>query len=128
MAHAAIVGDISAESYWRAVAEDFGLTVSDAAALGADFAALAKWDEALLAQLGKLKPCYKLGVITGAMSDARAMIEARVGRGFFEVIVVTAEEHLTKPDPELYLCAVKRLGIAPEEALFFDDWLDPEAL
>lgn len=122
--HSAIVGNISAEAYWRAVAADLGLSVEDAAALGADFVALAKWDELLLAHLANLKPRYTLGVITGAMSDARAMIESRVGPGFFDIIVVTAEEHLAKPDPALYLCAVKRLGIAPEQALFFDDWLD----
>ncbi len=124
LAHAAIVGAVTADAYWRVVAADLGLPVEDAAALGADFTALAKWDEPLLAHLRNLKPHYKLGVITGAMSDARAMIESQVGLGFFDVIVVTAEERLAKPDPELYLRAVQRLGITPQEAIFFDDWLD----
>jgi glucose-1-phosphatase len=124
LAHSAIVGATSAEAYWRAVAEVLGLPAADAAALSADFAVLASWDKALLAYLTSLKPRFKLGVITGAMSDARAMIESQVGRSFFDVIVVTAEERLAKPDVALYQRAVERLGVLPSEALFFDDWID----
>jgi FMN phosphatase YigB (HAD superfamily) len=40
------------------------------------------------------------------------------------VIVVTAEEHLAKPDPPLYRAAADRLAITPAEATFFDDWLE----
>lgn len=122
--YAAIIGEFSAEQYWQAVAADLGLLINDATALGSDFAALAQWDSAALTYLASLKPRYQLGVITGAMSDARAMIEARVGRDFFDVIVITAEERLAKPDPALYLAAADRLAITPAEAVFFDDWLE----
>lgn len=108
-AHAAILGEISAAQYWQAVVAELGLPAEDATVLSADFAALAQWDTAALACLAGLKSRYKLGVITGAMSDARAMIEARVGQGFFDVIVVTAEERLAKPDPALYRAAADRL-------------------
>ncbi len=39
----------------------------------------------------------------------------------FDALVVSYEEGLMKPAPELYRTALERLGVAPERAAFFDD-------
>lgn len=39
----------------------------------------------------------------------------------FDAIVLSYEEGMMKPAPQLYLTALKRLGVAPERAAFFDD-------
>ena len=39
----------------------------------------------------------------------------------FDAIVLSYEEGLMKPAPALYRTALKRLGVAPEHAAFFDD-------
>jgi HAD superfamily hydrolase (TIGR01509 family) len=39
----------------------------------------------------------------------------------FDALVLSYEEGLMKPAPELYRTALKRLGVAPERAAFFDD-------
>ena len=39
----------------------------------------------------------------------------------FDARVLSYEEGLMKPAPELYRTALKRLGVAPERAAFFDD-------
>jgi 2-haloacid dehalogenase len=39
----------------------------------------------------------------------------------FRVIVVSAHERLTKPDPAIYALAAERFGHAPGEMLFIDD-------
>ncbi len=39
----------------------------------------------------------------------------------FRVIVVSAHERLTKPDPAIYALAAERFGYAPAEMLFIDD-------
>ena len=39
----------------------------------------------------------------------------------FDVLVLSYEEGLMKPAPALYRTALKRLGVAPERAAFFDD-------
>ena len=39
----------------------------------------------------------------------------------FRIIVVSAHERLTKPDPAIYALAAERFGHAPEDMLFIDD-------
>ncbi len=40
----------------------------------------------------------------------------------FDVVVESAEVGLRKPDPAIYRLVVDRLGVAPDEAVFVDDW------
>jgi HAD superfamily hydrolase (TIGR01509 family) len=40
-----------------------------------------------------------------------------------ETIIISAEEMMAKPDPEIYELALERLNAAPEECLFVDDQL-----
>lgn len=35
--------------------------------------------------------------------------------------IVSSEEHLIKPEPEIYTCLCERFGLKPEECLFADD-------
>ena len=39
----------------------------------------------------------------------------------FDTLVLSYEEQLMKPSPELYRRALQRLGVAPQRAAFFDD-------
>jgi putative hydrolase of the HAD superfamily len=39
----------------------------------------------------------------------------------FDVTVFSCQEHCSKPDPEIYLRTLKRLGTQPDETLFIDD-------
>jgi HAD superfamily hydrolase (TIGR01509 family) len=38
------------------------------------------------------------------------------------MILISAEEGLAKPDPQIYDLAAKRLEVQPEEAVFVDDF------
>lgn len=65
------------------------------------------------------------GIQTGILSNiygiaARALRE----RGFydgFDPVVLSCDEHLSKPDPEFYHIAIRTLGVQPSEILFIDD-------
>jgi 2-haloacid dehalogenase len=64
-----------------------------------------------------------LFAITNFSADFWPPFHARE-REFFDLfrgIVVSGEEKLLKPDPALYLRALDRFGLKPEEALFVDD-------
>ena len=39
----------------------------------------------------------------------------------FDLLVVSAEEHVMKPDHEIYLRALRRLGRTADETVFVDD-------
>lgn len=60
-----------------------------------------------------------------ASSSNREWVEgylAKLGiRKFFQVVCTSNDVTSVKPDPELFLLAAKKLGIAPEEAVIFED-------
>lgn len=39
----------------------------------------------------------------------------------FDVVILSCEVGLKKPDPEIYLLAINKLGVKPEECIFIDD-------
>jgi HAD superfamily hydrolase (TIGR01509 family) len=39
----------------------------------------------------------------------------------FDEIVISAEVHMVKPDPRIYLHTLQRLGVGPRQAVFIDD-------
>jgi 2-haloacid dehalogenase len=64
-----------------------------------------------------------LFAITNFSADFWAPFHARERAFFarFKDILVSGEEKLLKPDPAIYLLALERFGLAPQDALFIDD-------
>jgi putative hydrolase of the HAD superfamily len=77
----------------------------------------------LLDFIRSIKPDYKTGTICDAWWDARNNLKQFIIRENFDVIVFSAEEGLKKPDSEIYLRTLERLGVDPQEAIFVDDRL-----
>jgi mannitol-1-/sugar-/sorbitol-6-/2-deoxyglucose-6-phosphatase len=75
-----------------------------------------------LEQLREMK--LRLAVATSSVSaSARPFLERTGIRSFFEVIVTGDEVQRGKPDPDIYLRTVDKLGIAPEACLVIEDAL-----
>lgn len=73
-----------------------------------------------------LSTAKQLGLKIGmASSSDRNWVESFLDRfgikGYFEVIKTSDDVANIKPDPELYLAAIKDLKAAPEETLAFED-------
>lgn len=67
---------------------------------------------------------HKIGIITNAGPSARAQLRAKFPlQELADVMVVSAEEGVAKPDPRIYRTACERLGVAPEASVFVDDKL-----
>lgn len=65
---------------------------------------------------------YRLGLVSNASPSLRhQLIRWPHVLGLFEVVLISAEVGLRKPDPRIYRLALRRLQLAPEEALFVDD-------
>lgn len=69
-----------------------------------------------------LKPSYKIGLLTN------------IGRGWmqqffsehqlhelFDAAIISSEEHIVKPEPEIYRLTAERLGVQPDECVMIDD-------
>jgi putative hydrolase of the HAD superfamily len=66
---------------------------------------------------------------TGFLSNSGPEMMARVRAdraldAWFDVVIVSAEVGLSKPDPRIYELALSRLGVGPAQALFVDDRAD----
>lgn len=63
----------------------------------------------------------RLALVSNCSYQTRAVVDGWRLRSYLDVIVLSCELGSTKPDPAIYLYALKRLGSRPEEALLVDD-------
>jgi epoxide hydrolase-like predicted phosphatase len=69
-----------------------------------------------------LRVDYRLSVLSNADGALRGRLTAEGLDALFDDIVVSAEVGLAKPEPAVFRLAVERLGLAPGECVFVDDW------
>lgn len=87
-------------------------------ALSADERVCPRWRRVLDGLAGTLP----LALLTNAGPNTRATLVARHGlERWFPVIVISAEEGLSKPHPLIYRRTCERLGLPPAACLFVDD-------
>jgi epoxide hydrolase-like predicted phosphatase len=80
-------------------------------------------DQELVSYIRSLRSHYHTGIISNAWDDVRAMIEQRWKMAdAFDQIMISAEEKLVKPDPRIFHLALEKLQVAPQEAVFIDDF------
>lgn len=76
----------------------------------------------LLEYIGnRLKPDYRLGVISNAGADWVLSILGPTNVDLFDDIVLSYKVGLIKPEPEIYELSAKNLGVKPAECVFIDD-------
>jgi HAD superfamily hydrolase (TIGR01549 family) len=63
----------------------------------------------------------KLGLVSNLASPFKASVAALGLEAAFDTAAYSCDEGLTKPDPEIYIRALGRLGVSPEHALFVGD-------
>lgn len=69
---------------------------------------------------------YPLGLITNGSREAqRGKLSAADLAGYFEVILISEEQTIRKPEAAIFLRAAEKLGVAPLECLFVGD--NPQA-
>jgi HAD superfamily hydrolase (TIGR01509 family) len=72
--------------------------------------------------LAELHRVARMAVVTSSQPDNFALQHARTGiRDRFELVLTGADFTRFKPDPEPYLLAASRLGVAPEDCLVIED-------
>lgn len=77
---------------------------------------------AAAALLDWVRPSYRLALVT---SGSRATIDLALARldlvGWFDPLLTADDLDRAKPDPQGYLRAIRMAGVAPEQALVFED-------
>ena len=119
----ALVGEITDKEMWSAMGTRLNLSSSEIAELEKDYWNV-RWDTTLLDRIRNLENDVKLGILSNAIVSAREKVRPWINDGLFDAIVFSAEEHICKPDPRLYLIALQRLNVAAEATIFVDDRLE----
>lgn len=118
-------GEISFMQHWDYVCGQLGVPEAEQAATLEAFLAADGVDQGLIAWMRELRKQYKIGLLSNAWDNLRGLLVERWQvAGEFDEMVISAEVGLVKPDRRIYELAVQRLGVMPEEAVFFDDILE----
>lgn len=123
-ARQASLGAVSAEEHWQNAARTLGLPAAGWEAFCREFFSGDGLDQALLDFLRGLRPQYKVGLISNAWSDLRAYMQALKMDDAFDAMIISAEVGVMKPDARIYHLALEKLGAAPGESIFVDDFIE----
>ncbi len=117
-------GRVTTDQHWHNVAQRLGVSLEQLPQLRADFWAGDQLDLAMIQLIQHLKEAegYQTAIISNAPDDLRHVLthEFQVA-ATFDLIVVSAEEGIMKPDPAIYERTLARLGRQADEAIFIDD-------
>jgi glucose-1-phosphatase len=127
MSHRAMRGEISERALWQYLETDLdlarhGLTWQE---FQREFFAEDFVDEELVDFIRGMRPGLQTGLLSNAWDGLREVLHTRVPiTDAFDVLVISAEERIAKPDPRLYHLALERLAVKPAEAIFLDDFIE----
>lgn len=121
-AHKLKRGEISEEEFWNLIAAEHGSSIDQT-------------HRNIWVDPDKFKPTpemsrlvedvkasgRKVAVLSNTFPASAEAIRVRGWYEPFDVVLLSSDEGMAKPDEDFYVLALKRLNIKPEEALFIDD-------
>lgn len=117
-------GEISVDEHWENIGRTLNLSPEELTAFQDAFWGGDRLDTALVDYIRSLRNSYHTALLSNAFSDLRdAITQHWKIEDAFDEIIISAEVGITKPDPRIYRLALDRLGVAPPEAVFIDDFL-----
>ncbi len=116
-------GKIDEVDQWEYVCQELGVPFEEYPQLKREFYGGDRIDHELVEFIRSLKPDYKLGVISNAMSGARNFLETEAGiADVFEAITYSYEVGVMKPDRRIFQAALDSLSVDASESVFIDDF------
>ncbi|CAL9359281.1 hypothetical protein SUDANB121_00641 [Nocardiopsis dassonvillei] len=119
-------GDLDGPAYWRAVGERLGRPVSPALAAELVDADIDSWRAVDPDMVALVERLASRGRTVGLLSNIPAELADRFEKdnpwlAAFSVRAFSGRLGLAKPEPEVYLWCLDRMGAAPGGTLFVDD-------
>ncbi len=116
------LGHVSGETLWRDVAEQIGASPEDWQTIVSIYESAFGLNDELVAFLQMLHPHYKIALLSNATPHVRRLITQRFHLSrLFDVLVISAEEGVKKPEQASYERALHRLQVFAQETIFVDD-------
>jgi putative hydrolase of the HAD superfamily len=121
----ATLGHVKEEEIWKQLSDLYSLSPEELSQLRLDFWSGDWLDTNLVNFLQSLRTHYKTAILSNAWLGAREMFVNKYHLDqVTDLMVVSSEDGLAKPDPRIYQLTVDRLGVRPDEAIFVDDMLE----
>ena len=119
-------GEISAREHMLGVMRALDLPETDEAIddFVEEFFLGDKVDGGIIDYIDSLRPRYQTVLLSNAWDNLREiLVKTWKIADAFDEIFISAEMGLAKPDPKIYEVVLEKLGIAPEETVFIDDFI-----
>lgn len=122
MGRRAQLGEVTDEALWQWIGEHLQLE-DRLEKFRTGFWAGDRLDKALVATIRKLRRSHMTAIISNATDALRLTLSERLKiDDAFDLIVISAEEKVMKPDALIFQRTLERLGCEPSEAVFIDDF------
>jgi epoxide hydrolase-like predicted phosphatase len=117
-------GEISVEEHWQNLRQKLNCSQQDLQALLDEFFAQDELDQELVNYIRKLRQTYKTALLSNAWGNLRKMVADRWHfEDAFDVMIISAEVGIVKPDPRIFHLILVKLGVQPHQAVLVDDML-----
>jgi len=120
----ASIGKISEDEHWKVVTRALHRPLKEREAIQKEFFAGDIIDRELIAFIRSLRPRYGTGLISNAWDGLRAYMEREKLADAFDVLTISAEVGVMKPEAAIFQYALEQLEVKPKEAVFVDDFIE----
>ncbi len=122
-ARLATVGQITTQDHWTAVRAALGLSDDEWPEVPRGFWGGDVLDTELVDYIRSLRRRYRTALLSNAWDNLRRVVVEDWGiADAFDELVISAEVGVAKPEARIFQIALERLGVAPHEAIFVDDF------
>ena len=121
VARKATVGMAEKSDVWNFVGAELCLSDMELVALQRDFWSGDQIDVELTQFVGKQLGRCRTALLSNAWPGAREFFQSFAELSVFETMVVSAEECVAKPNSEIYLRTLARIGVTSDQTMFVDD-------
>jgi putative hydrolase of the HAD superfamily len=117
-----LVGRVDELTWWKTVQRRLDIDDEELALMNRALTRLETPDRNLVATLHGLEGVSLRGIVSNAWPGARHWMSEQGLLDVVEVTVLSCEVGYAKPDPRIFEIALERLGLAPADVLFVDDY------
>lgn len=120
-ARLASLGKITTEAHWAAVAGRLSQPAAEGSRMREEFFAGDVLDRGLVDFIRSLRARVKTGLLSNAWPDMRDYLALNHLDDAFDVVIISAEVGLMKPERGIYDLALEQLKLEPSQTAFVDD-------
>jgi len=119
------LGKIPEDRVWTMMADKWHIKPSLIRRLRRAMVSKRRLNKPIVNLMAELSDHYQMAILSNAGDQTRQLMEDVFHLDHFvDEIIISAEEGVIKPDPQIYTIAMNRMNATPESSLFIDDYLE----